>query len=148
MKYKNCEICNKKLYKSYTCSSKKWEITKFCSRRCFYEQHKPWLGKKRLDLSKKMKDQYKNGLRNPIKMFGENNSAWKGNKAGYSAFHHWLSNHLKRTYWCFLGDHKIIKKSEFANISGNHDHNIEYYIESCTKHHRLFDMNRESFFYG
>jgi hypothetical protein len=142
MEYKNCKVCNKQFYKPYNCSRKNWNVTKFCSRKCFHEQHKVWLGRKRSDLSKIMKDQYKEGKRKPIIMRDGNNPAWKGEEASYSAFHHWLYNRLERTYWCYLGDHEITKKSEFANIAESHDHKLEYYIESCTSCHRLFDNNK------
>lgn len=101
-----------------------------------------FLGEKRPKHALVMKKLYIEGKWKPPIMLKENNPAWKGKKASYSAFHHWLGKHKKRDFWCQLKNHPIVKKSEFANITGFHDHNINNYIECCTSCHRLFDYHK------
>jgi len=103
-------------------------------------------GQKRPDHAIVMKGLYLRGKWVPPSLKNENNPAWKGDDASYSAFHHWLGKHKERKYWCYIGDHKIIKKSEFANVSGIHTHNADDYVEACTSCHRNFDYNRPLFF--
>jgi len=101
-----------------------------------------WKGKKRESLSKKMKEQYKNGNRKIARLTNESNPAWKGEKAGYSALHKWLYKRKKKNNVCEMCGTKVAKKYEFANISGEYKREVDDFMEVCTRCHRQYDNER------
>ena len=54
------------------------DVAKFCSRVCFHKQHFYWKNKERPGYSQFLKEQYRNGSRQPIILLKENNPSWKG----------------------------------------------------------------------
>ncbi len=90
---------------------------------------------------------------------GENNTKWKGKKASYTAFHHWLRYHYGKATKCENIDcvyprkvrrrgisHMIVieKPSMFqwALLKGKiHEHNRGNYIQLCVSCHEKYDKN-------
>jgi hypothetical protein len=98
-------------------------------------------GEKRPNHAEKMKKIYvdRNWM---LPMIGEENPAWMGDNAGYSALHKWLYNHKEKTGICEHCGKKPKTRTEFANLSGEYKRDINDYGELCSSCHRLFDAGR------
>jgi len=101
-------------------------------------------GEKRPQHSKIMKQKFENGEWKPPVMLNDDNPAWKGDKAGYSAIHKWLVNHKKKIGICVMC--KKDKRTEYANVSGKYKRDVKDFIELCTSCHRTFDNRRKIVF--
>ena len=85
---------------------------------------------------------------------GKEHGNWKGIKASYTAFHHWLAESFGKAKKCQNPKCKYPRKNrasqitysparfEYALIKGKeHDHKRENYITLCASCHRKYDMN-------
>ena len=72
---------------------------------------------------------------------GEENSMWKGNKAGYRALHYWVRRHCGEPIKCAeCGKVKTSPKSiQWANKSGTHRRDTSDWINLCVPCHRRLD---------
>lgn len=65
---------------------------------------------------------------------------WKGEMAGYTAKHSWVTRHNGKAKKCELCG--SIKKCVWANISGEYRRDKNDYISLCYPCHYLFDKDR------
>lgn len=72
----------------------------------------------------------------------ENHHEWKGSNASYSAIHKWMSNNFKKKDSCFRCSGNK-PRTEWANISGKYERNINDWVELCSSCHRYFDRNKK-----
>lgn len=70
--------------------------------------------------------------------FGENNSSWKGEKAGYAAHHYRVQKVRGKPNYCSMCETKEAKRFEWANVTGNYN-DIYDYIRLCKSCHSKFD---------
>ena len=114
---------------------------------CSYEWsvYPSWATKKYC--SKKCKDDSVRGKTNTLKgrkfpeRRSENSPVWKGEKATYSAVHHWMYSHFGKPMKCeecFLIV-KNTRKIQWANISGKYIRDRSDWKRLCTRCHRKFD---------
>lgn len=72
---------------------------------------------------------------------GDKNPSWKGKKAGYSAFHHWLVQHYGNANQCenvnCRGRSKIFEWAKLENAE--YKHKRENYWMLCRSCHRKYD---------
>jgi hypothetical protein len=68
------------------------------------------------------------------------NSQWKGETAGYSAKHTWLWRNMTKTGTCT--NCGAVRKTEWANVSGEYHHDPADYVELCVPCHRRRDLAR------
>src|SRR5436305_329862 len=92
-----------------------------------------WEGKTRPEISIQFKEKYSSGEMTPIRMLGSSNPSWKGDNAGYSAIHKWLSVHFIKSGVCENCTKN--KKTQYANISGKYLRITDDYLELCRKCH-------------
>ena len=71
--------------------------------------------------------------------YGSNNPAWKGDKVGYDALHHWIRKNFKRPSFCEVCGTKKAKKFVWANITDNYTRNIKNYRNMCDSCHKKHD---------
>ncbi len=71
---------------------------------------------------------------------GENNRAWKGNKAGYYAIHAWIRNNYGSAIKCVKCYTITAKRYEWANISGKYLRDIKDFEQLCRKCHANSDI--------
>lgn len=69
---------------------------------------------------------------------GENNSSWKGIKAGYAAFHYRVQGIRGTPSKCSMCENEKAKRYEWANITGDYS-NVYDYIRLCKSCHSKFD---------
>ena len=88
----------------------------------------------------------------------EKNGNWKGKKASYTAFHHWLKNNYGKASKCentnciyprkLQRRGKVIfakepKMFQWALLKGKrHEQKIENYIQLCVSCHEKYDKNK------
>jgi hypothetical protein len=82
---------------------------------------KPWLGKKRPDISE------------------ENGYQWKGDKVGYRALHEWVERRLGKPMCCDFCGVTSKKRYHWANKSRNYKREITDWIRLCPKCHANYD---------
>lgn len=70
---------------------------------------------------------------------GENHHLWKGDGVGYFALHEWVRANKERTEICTECGKK--GKTDFANVSGEYQRDVEDYVELCRSCHLLFDRS-------
>lgn len=76
------------------------------------------------------------------KISGKNNYNWKGNNAGYTAFHQSLRRHNLKTGICFFC--KQSKKTEWAlKKDKKYSRNINDYFELCCSCHKKYDIGKK-----
>jgi len=68
---------------------------------------------------------------------GKKHHLWKGNKAGYSATHHWIYRQLGKAIQC--SECGRVKNIDWANISGKYLRKTSDYKQLCRKCHAKFD---------
>ncbi len=68
----------------------------------------------------------------------ENNDAWKGNKAGYAAFHYRVQKLRGKPSKCSMCETKTAKRFEWANVTGDYS-NVYDYVRLCKSCHSKFD---------
>jgi len=72
---------------------------------------------------------------------GRKNGMWKGDSAGYSALHIWISSVLGKPRRCsFCGTTKA-KKFEWANLSHKYKRRVDDWVRLCTKCHIKYDKS-------
>ena len=77
--------------------------------------------------------------------YQENNDSWKGNDAGYKAFHVRvkIARGIAKTYGCSnCGLNDKNKRYEWSNLTGDYN-NIWDYKSMCVKCHRAYDRKRK-----
>ncbi len=75
---------------------------------------------------------------------GENNPAWKGDKVGYRALHHWVNRRLGKPMCCDSCGCTSLKRYHWANKSGKYKREITDWIRLCPKCHGQYDKERRS----
>ena len=74
---------------------------------------------------------------------GENNAAWKGDGASYSAIHNWLSRWMPLTGRCSrCGESGRI--THRANLSGEYKRDLNDFAEMCVPCHKNHDLQRQA----
>jgi len=133
---KNCLVCGREFkIRPYTAKKEKWG--KFCSIKCSnssrigkpawnkgkHTRIKPWLGKKRPEMS------------------NENHFFWKGDNVGYFALHHWINKQLGKPQKCeHCGKDKLVSKQiEWANKSGLYLRDLSDWLRLCKSCHKKYD---------
>lgn len=71
--------------------------------------------------------------------YGTDHHLWKGDKAGYSAKHYWVSRQLGKPRECSHCGTTEAKKFEWANVSGEYKRDVTDYIRLCCKCHKKYD---------
>jgi len=77
------------------------------------------------------------------KIGNENNYNWRGNKASYSAVHHWVIRWKGKPTVC-EGCGKIETRNRFinwANIDHTYKRLLDDYIRLCVPCHKKYDLN-------
>src|SRR3990167_11203360 len=95
-----------------------------------------WLGKKRLPLSKKLKEKISNSLK------GEKNYQWQGEKVNYRNLHRWVTKWKGKPNKCENCGTETAKKFEWANVDRKYRRVLEDYIRMCTSCHRQYDYGK------
>jgi len=65
------------------------------------------------------------------------NPNWKGDRAGYTALHHWVVRQRGRAVWCMKCGSCI--NIQWANISHEYKRDIRDWMELCKKCHMIYD---------
>lgn len=86
---------------------------------------KPWLGRKREDIS------------------GERSYKWKGDAVGYRALHGWVDKRLGKPQCCDMCGVTKRGRYHWANKSGSYKREITDWIRLCPKCHYQYDNNEE-----
>lgn len=73
-----------------------------------------------------------------FKRFGISPTNYKGEKASYSAHHHWVKYHLGKASKC-ENCNTTGGRYEWANISGEYLRDTSDWAELCIRCHRLID---------
>ncbi len=69
---------------------------------------------------------------------GENNPSWKGDGAGYDAFHKRVVKARGKPRVCAACDTKTAKRYEWANLTGNYA-DVHDYVRLCKSCHNRID---------
>lgn len=69
----------------------------------------------------------------------EKNIQWKGDKASYSAIHHWVNTNFGRIMSCEDCGNTSLKRYEWANISGEYKRERSDWKRLCRKCHNKLD---------
>ncbi|MCP4990117.1 MAG: hypothetical protein GY928_29985 [Colwellia sp.] len=70
--------------------------------------------------------------------YGENNDSWKGDEAGYAAFHRRLYSKYGKPTKCSVCGTKSSSNYDYANLTGNY-HDIDDYAPMCRSCHWKYD---------
>lgn len=70
---------------------------------------------------------------------GEKNGMWKGEKASYSASHHWINSQLGRPKECENCGTKDASHYEWSNMSGEYKRDVSDWARLCVRCHRYID---------
>lgn len=70
--------------------------------------------------------------------YGENNHAWKGENAGYAAFHRRLYSRLGKPSKCSECGTETARNYDYANLSGNYS-DMNDYAPMCRSCHWKYD---------
>ena len=163
-KIKRCKNCGKDFYN--------WQNKYFCSMKCAgeYKRGKKFSEKHIKALSEAKKGKPQPQIHNP-KVYekiskslrgkpqpwnrNERHHEWKGDKAGYTAFHQWLRRKFGKATMCDNPDchyprrnrnNQILykpKRFEWSLIHGKkHDHKRENYWQLCKSCHVKYDMEK------
>lgn len=73
--------------------------------------------------------------------FGENNSSWKGDNAGYQALHLRVDSARGKPMRCDWCDSVGDKRYEWANLTGNYTDVFDF-VRLCLSCHRTYDAKR------
>ena len=73
-----------------------------------------------------------------VRLIGENNSNWRGDKVGYFALHSWVTRQLGKASKC---EHckTVNLKYEWANKSHEYKRDLTDWISLCFSCHRKYD---------
>jgi hypothetical protein len=74
----------------------------------------------------------------------EKHPMWKGEKASYSAFHHWINHKMGKAIFCALNENHKNCEYEWANISGKYLRDTSDYVSLCVSCHKKLDMTTET----
>ena len=147
---KNCIVCDNEI-SSLGKSKKYWQKIKYCSNKCagvawrghaapksaFKKGFTPWnKGKKHSpETIKKLII-----VNNLHKMIGDNHPNWKGDKAGYTSIHIWVTKYKKRPSEC---EHCGKRKSyplHWANVDHKYKRILADYMALCASCHKKYDL--------
>jgi hypothetical protein len=115
-----CYISEKRKYCSRTCQVKTF-IGKPSWNKGLKTGLKPWLGKKRPNIS------------------GEKCYAWKGDDVGYRALHNWVEKRLGKPMCCDFCNVINLKRYHWANKSKKYKREITDWIRLCPRCHAKYD---------
>jgi predicted Fe-S protein YdhL (DUF1289 family) len=73
-----------------------------------------------------------------LKQNGKDNASWKGNEAGYKAFHYRLYSVRGKPDYCSMCERTEAKRFEWANMTGTYE-DIYDYVRLCSSCHAKFD---------
>ena len=77
----------------------------------------------------------------PVDRYGENNSHWKGDKAGYHAMHKWIYNQKGKPKICVdCGATCKERRLYWSNIDHKYRRNLNDYISRCSPCHNKYDI--------
>jgi len=110
-------------------------------KRNFTEQHK-----KNISISAKKRIMLVAGWNKNmtfIERQGPNSKMWKGDKAGYAAFHKRIGTIRGKPKICEVCNNDAEKRYEWANLTGKYE-DINDYKRMCTKCHRRYDNERKN----
>lgn len=120
---RNCDYCELSYDKEY--------ITRFCSRKCFYNSlliisfHPQWRARQSFALS------------------NEKNPNWSSDEVGYQGLHRWIRNHKEKSEFCEnCGKQSLL---DLANISGEYKREINDFKWLCKKCHMIYDGRKVPF---
>ena len=119
-KIKKCPICEKEFraVKDY------WNRKQiYCSHKCF-----------EVDWKKNVRPKMKYGS-----CEGVENNAWKGDGAGYSAIHKWITNQKGKPKKCEHCGKSGAGRYEWANKDHKYKRELSDYIGLCPRCHRRYD---------
>ena len=74
---------------------------------------------------------------------GENNDSWKGNNAGYSAFHYRVIKKRGQPKVCEYCKTEIAKRYEWANLTGKYE-DVNDYVRLCGSCHKKLDRGTKN----
>lgn len=117
----NCLICGKE-YRAI--KDFKAQKQKYCSRECY---EKAW--------TKEIRPR----LKTPGGKRGIDNPEWKGDEAGYSAKHYWLSRKYGKPKKCEMCGTIDANKYEWANKDHKYKRIRKDWMRVCTRCHRRYD---------
>lgn len=152
-KYKEeitCKVCQK-VFLAHKCLHKK-----FCSRECFYKQHKPFSLKVysykegHIPHNKGLKGYsnkgtFKNGHAPVLDQWGEKNISWKGDEVGYSGLHFWVRKNLGTPSKCEHCKTTVAKRFEWANKSREYKRQLDDWIRLCPSCHHEYDRKNKAY---
>lgn len=72
---------------------------------------------------------------------GELSPTWKGDKAGYNAIHMWIRRHFVRTTYCEKCHATVVKRFEWANLSGEYRRDRDDWMNVCSVCHKAIDAH-------
>lgn len=78
--------------------------------------------------------------RNARKLAGEEHPNWKGREVGYAALHRWVYRHKTKTGICSACG--ISGLTDWANLSGTYQRDLDDFIELCRSCHKRLDLRR------
>lgn len=139
---RNCDTCGKYYEKA---------AKYFCSHQC--RANSEWLQKQISETKKgrhySQDTEFKKGhipwSKNKIcpNLANENNSQWKGDKAGYVAIHIWVKHHKGQPQVCeHCGVTAEEKRLQWANVDHKYCRNLNDYIQLCSSCHKLYDLKK------
>lgn len=141
---KVCLNCKSLITKALTCSRKRWEEKKYCSRSCINQGRPGWRKGKKFPYKpvEKLKghtpwNKGKKGY-NPA----ETNAMWKGRKASMAAKHQWVVRRLGKPSKCEHCGTTEKRMYHWANISGEYKREVTDYMRLCVPCHKRYDLDR------
>lgn len=75
----------------------------------------------------------------------EKNWFWKGEKASYSAIHHWVRRKMGKACKCEICGTAENRKYHWANKSGKYLRDLNDYFQLCVPCHKQFDLSRKKY---
>ncbi len=100
---------------------------------------------RRQKISDSLKEKYKNGTRKPVRILGDKNWNWKGDKVGYHAIHNWIKRTLGTPETCEgCGKSGVTSgqrnRIHWANKSGKYKRDRNDWMNLCMSCHMLYDF--------
>jgi hypothetical protein len=139
---KNCIVCGKEYWRWPSRMKAKRNV---CCWECYKKSKKGEIQNHLLN--EKVRHKISKSLTGKPQPWNKNKKHpnWKGNKAGYTAFHQWIRRHYGKANHCENPDcrYKNPKRYEWALIHGyEHDHKRKNYWQLCKSCHVKYDLNK------
>jgi len=127
-----CRHCGKQFVPKYRTGGKNKNI--YCGVDCRVKAWRPFGFQKA--------DQRLIGNHNGIQFykgqFNELQPNWKGDAVGYAGMHKWVQRHKGKAMGC-VNCNKI-GKSQWANVDGQYQRNLDDYVPMCSSCHKKYDL--------